>query len=301
MPYIIRKLPNQNLYRVYNSETKEIHSYGTTKENAEKQVKLLNMIHSNVSLKKGGSIETDKFDENGIVSLPEFSSIKLYLPTYMFKRQPDTKNGNKPKYRYKLQIPISSSRNLSSRKKEPSVNIKQKSISKPEFSINQNIELPTINQFSPKDREKIKEYYNHVKEYEQNNIKKKGRPTKYLTEVEKIQALKKQKYESNLKRRLEKKEQKQKQGNGLFENNKIFSNNKKMTNPWISYVKEYASKNKMSYRDALRDPNCKCGYTKKDCKVGKGVVDELDDQVRLAIKYNDSELGANGGRKFISL
>jgi hypothetical protein len=41
MPYTIRKLPNQNLYKVYNTETKSIHSYATTLENANKQVKLL--------------------------------------------------------------------------------------------------------------------------------------------------------------------------------------------------------------------------------------------------------------------
>jgi hypothetical protein len=47
-------------------------------------------------------------------------------------------------------------------------------------------------------------------------------------------------------------------GNGL-ENN-ISSNSIKMPNKWIEYVKEYASKNGMSYRDALRDPKCKAGY-----------------------------------------
>ena len=47
-------------------------------------------------------------------------------------------------------------------------------------------------------------------------------------------------------------------GNGL--ENKISSNSIKMPNKWIEYVKEYASKNGMSYRDALRDPKCKAGY-----------------------------------------
>ena len=56
MPYNFRKLPNQNLYRVYNSKTKEVHSYGTTLENAKKQIKLLNMIDAGVPLKKGGAI-----------------------------------------------------------------------------------------------------------------------------------------------------------------------------------------------------------------------------------------------------
>ena len=50
-----------------------------------------------------------------------------------------------------------------------------------------------------------------------------------------------------------------------------------MANKWIQHVKEYASKHKMSYRDALRDYKCKEEYKK------------------------GSELGANGGKKFISL
>lgn len=41
MPIVLRKLPKQDLYRVYNKETKEIHSYGTTLDNAKKQVNLL--------------------------------------------------------------------------------------------------------------------------------------------------------------------------------------------------------------------------------------------------------------------
>jgi hypothetical protein len=80
-------------------------------------------------------------------------------------------------------------------------------------------------------------------------------------------------------------------------------------NKWIQHVKEYASKHKMSYRDALRDSKCKEEYKKGSGvksimkKCGAGVIDESEfaDQQLLAIKYNDSELGANGGKKFISL
>ena len=56
MPYTIRKLPNQNLYRVYNSVTKEIHSYATTLENAKKQVKLLHMIDAGVPLQPSKNV-----------------------------------------------------------------------------------------------------------------------------------------------------------------------------------------------------------------------------------------------------
>ena len=52
MPYVMRKLPKQDLYRVYNAKTKEVHSYGTTLENAKKQITLLNMIDTGVPLKK---------------------------------------------------------------------------------------------------------------------------------------------------------------------------------------------------------------------------------------------------------
>lgn len=50
----MRKLPNKDLYRVFNKETGEIFSYGTTLENAKKQIRLLYMIErENMS---GGSI-----------------------------------------------------------------------------------------------------------------------------------------------------------------------------------------------------------------------------------------------------
>ena len=94
-----------------------------------------------------------------------------------------------------------------------------------------------------------------------------------------------------------------KQGKGL--KNIISSNNNNMPNSWISYVKEYASKNGMSYRDALRDPKCKAGYKKTSKKVvtGMGVIDESEfaDQALLADAYNSNELGANAGKKYISL
>ena len=95
-------------------------------------------------------------------------------------------------------------------------------------------------------------------------------------------------------------EEEKKEGKGLLSKNKILSNNKKMGNPWIEYVKSYAAKNGMSYRDALRCPKCKAGY-KKGGKVGMGVVDEIGNQDLLAEMYNDSELGANAGKKYISL
>lgn len=44
MPFAIRKLPNQNKYRVYNRETKKIYAAATTRAKAEAQVRLLYMM-----------------------------------------------------------------------------------------------------------------------------------------------------------------------------------------------------------------------------------------------------------------
>jgi len=44
MPYIIRKVRNKNCYEVKNKETGKINAKCTTKNKAEKQVRLLNMI-----------------------------------------------------------------------------------------------------------------------------------------------------------------------------------------------------------------------------------------------------------------
>lgn len=44
MPYKITKLKN-NLYQVKNTKTGDILAKGTTKNKAEKQIKLLNIIH----------------------------------------------------------------------------------------------------------------------------------------------------------------------------------------------------------------------------------------------------------------
>lgn len=53
MPYKIRKLPNKDLYRVYNTKTKEIKAKGTTLEKARKMIRLLNAVeHGFVPNKK---------------------------------------------------------------------------------------------------------------------------------------------------------------------------------------------------------------------------------------------------------
>ena len=44
MPILVRKMPNQNCYRVYNSKSKVIHSKCSTLANAKKQQRLLNAV-----------------------------------------------------------------------------------------------------------------------------------------------------------------------------------------------------------------------------------------------------------------
>jgi DNA adenine methylase len=120
---------------------------------------------TNYNMKQGGSVETDNFNDKEIVSIPEFKSVKMTLPTYMYKRLPDI-DGKPPLYKYKLVIPITSSRNISSRKAEKSIVINQKPVAKAIVSIDKNKEKPTLDDFSPEDQDKLTEYYDKVEENE---------------------------------------------------------------------------------------------------------------------------------------
>lgn len=44
MPFIIRKVRNQNCYEVKNKNTGKVHAKCTTKDKANKQIRLLNAI-----------------------------------------------------------------------------------------------------------------------------------------------------------------------------------------------------------------------------------------------------------------
>ena len=46
MPYQLRKIKNKNLYSVKNLLTGKYYSYGTSKKNAEAQIRLLHMIEN---------------------------------------------------------------------------------------------------------------------------------------------------------------------------------------------------------------------------------------------------------------
>ena len=47
MPYKIRKVKNQSCYKVYNAKTKKIYAKCSTKENAKKQMRLLQAFKNN--------------------------------------------------------------------------------------------------------------------------------------------------------------------------------------------------------------------------------------------------------------
>lgn len=47
MPYSIRKVRGKACYKVYNKKTKRVYSKCTSRENAEKQLKLLRAIEYN--------------------------------------------------------------------------------------------------------------------------------------------------------------------------------------------------------------------------------------------------------------
>jgi hypothetical protein len=65
MPFGIRKLPNKDLYKVFNKETKEVYSKGSTLENAKKQVRLLYSLEDD-NIKGDGvntPIDTDLYEK----------------------------------------------------------------------------------------------------------------------------------------------------------------------------------------------------------------------------------------------
>lgn len=47
MPFKIRKVNKQDCYKVYNPKTKKVYAKCTTRDKAEKQIRLLNAIEKN--------------------------------------------------------------------------------------------------------------------------------------------------------------------------------------------------------------------------------------------------------------
>ena len=71
-------------------------------------------------------------------------------------------------------------------------------------------------------------------------------------------------------------------------------NNIGMANKWIEYVKAYAKKNNMKYREALKDPKCKEGY-----KKGEGLFDVLK-EVGKAVAPVAIDLASDYAKKKVS-
>ena len=87
-----------------------------------------------------------------------------------------------------------------------------------------------------------------------------------------------------------------------------------MPNKWIEHAKNYAKEKGVKYSEALTCPECKSSYktggkitTQNGQKVsvtpqmGFGMDAGREDDNPEAVIYNQKQLGANGGKKFISL
>jgi hypothetical protein len=65
------------------------------------------------------------------------------------------------------------------------------------------------------------------------------------------------------------------------------------SNSWVQHTKAFAEKKGIKYNEALKDPENKTAY---HMMKGGSVKERL-----LATTQNQKELGANAGKKFISL
>jgi len=96
-------------------------------------------------------------------------------------------------------------------------------------------------------------------------------------------------------------------------NGNIIMPDGKKPNKWIDFVKQFASKNNMKYNEAIKHPATKAHYkTGKGAKkltakqlqqligpVGAGMPTSKEDYI--AEQYSQSQLGAEGGKHYISL
>jgi len=209
MPYTIRKIRNKNLYKVINSKTKEVHSNGSTLENAKKQVRLLENLPEN----KGGGIPLDAFtseDGESPILLPILNEVVLEIPKY-FVYQVFPKSLKPNERRFKIFIPTTNTNKLSSRLKKSSIEVK--SIDNDEIKLYENkdnvIKIPPkLSEFSKQDQNKLRDYFLNV----EDNIKKelkapeireqktKGRKIKYSTKEEAKSVQAQQKREASKKK-----------------------------------------------------------------------------------------------------
>ena len=60
MPYSIRKVPKKPCYRVYNKKSKKVFAKCSTRENAQKQVRLLRALEFNKKFVPNSNNRTQK-------------------------------------------------------------------------------------------------------------------------------------------------------------------------------------------------------------------------------------------------
>jgi hypothetical protein len=66
MPYVLRKMPNQDCYRVYNRKTKRVFAKCSTLERAKKQIRLLNAIeYGNFVPRRRGTARRTRSNKRG--------------------------------------------------------------------------------------------------------------------------------------------------------------------------------------------------------------------------------------------
>jgi len=58
MPYAMRKIRGKDMYKVFNKETREVKSHGSTKQDAKTQLRLLRSLE-----KKGGALQADQLQK----------------------------------------------------------------------------------------------------------------------------------------------------------------------------------------------------------------------------------------------
>ena len=178
MPYIIEKHKEgkKTCFSVVNTLTKEIHAKCTTKKKAEAQIKLLHMLHSESGK---GLIDTfNPDDKKSPVELISFDKTQLTVPKYFIKQMKNTKAG---KRKFKLVIPTTKARNLSTKGGKKSINLIRASIDGIELEPAESIiPVPTLDEFSKADRFKIIELFDEIQSGDKTEhiIQQKPKPVK---------------------------------------------------------------------------------------------------------------------------
>jgi hypothetical protein len=113
--------------------------------------------------------------------LVEVGEFKLNLPAWFYVRTKDFGNPNRSVVWYKLVNPLSTARNLATRKKQKSVELERSGIEKPEIEDNsmKADDLPVyINRFSAYDQKRLQKYLRKDKEdkFAINPVIQRGRP-----------------------------------------------------------------------------------------------------------------------------